>query len=313
MKSDITPKRILDRKGWKILFLSLFAIIGVLVMQVVAYIAALILHLPEDGLAFTAVAHTVFAGSAALAMAALGGAAWLRPSKDDVKQMFRMGWPIIAADAALLLFAGIGLVHEGASIASGWLPNLAITALLCLCIGISEEVLYRGILFNAVLAIVGKSHRGTMAGVAIISLLFGLAHVSLTTDFASPFLALQAVLKIVQTGLFSVIMCSVVLRTHRLGGVSLLHGLSDFLLMVPTLVLMGGQLTTNYVSTGDEGWASIAIYLGIIALYLPFAIKAIRTMRRDRIAYRGVFMERAIAKDKDSQLPVAPMGQPDAA
>ena len=231
MKSDITPKRILDEMEDTLL--SLFAIIGVLVMQVVAYITALILHLPEDGLAFTAVAQTVFAGSAALAMAALGGAAWLRPSKDDVKQMFRMGWPIIAADAALLLFAGIGLVYEGASIASGWLPNLAITALLCLCIGIAEEVLYRGILFNAVLAIVGKSHRGTMAGVAIISLL-GLAHVSLTTDFASPFLALQAVLKIVQTGLFSVIMCSVVLRTHRLGGVSLFHGLSDFLLIVPT-------------------------------------------------------------------------------
>lgn len=313
MKTNITPEKKLNRTGWKVLFLSLLALAGALVVQVVGYITAVLLNVPEEGLAFVTIAEAITAGTTAVAMIALGGATWLKPSWADVKEMFRTGWPIVAANVALLVFAGISFVTEGSTLATDWLPNLAVTTFLCLCIGISEEVMYRGVLLNAVLAVTGRSHRGTMAAIAIISLLFGLAHVSITTDFATPFLATQGVLKIIQTGLFSVIMCSVVLRTHRLGGVSIFHGLSDFLLMVPTLVMAGEQLTTNYVSAGDEGISTIVLYLVIIAFYLPMAIRALRKMHREHVTYRGVFMEHASTTQQHAQLPAAPANTPNAA
>lgn len=312
MTTDLTTTKKLNRKGWKVLFLALLAIIGTIVAQVIGYIVALGLHIPENSLAFTTVVQMLSAGSAALAMVVLGGAAWLRPSKKDVREMFRIGWPIIAVSAAILLFAGVSFVVEGSSVASDWLSNLAITAVICLGIGVAEEVMYRGVLLNAVLAVTGRSHRGTMVGVVIISILFGFAHVSVITDFADPLLATQAILKIIQTGLFSILMCSVVLRTHRLGGAALFHGLSDFLIMIPTLVMAGEQLTTNYVSAGDEGVTTIVAYLVIIAFYLPLAIKAWRRMHHEQVTYRGAFMEHA-STHKDAVLPAPPMDQPTAA
>ena len=313
--NNTTPEKKLNRKGWKILFLSFLALAGAAVLELIAFIAAILFRLPEDGLMFSTASQFAAAGSAALAMIVMGGVAWLKPSRDDVKEMFRVGWPIIAADVVLLILGCVDFFAGGMTVASAWLPKLAGTLFLCLFIGIAEEVVFRGVLLNGILAVTGRSHRGTMAAVAIVSLMFGFAHVDPSKDFATPFMAIQAALKMVQTGLFSVILCSVVLRTHRLGGAALFHGLSDFLLMIPGIVLAGEQLTTNYVNTGEEGMTTLVMYLAIIAFYLPFAIKAIRGMPRERLTYRGVFMERALEKQKqkDDQLPVAPMGLPNAA
>ncbi len=312
MKAEITPQQAINRKGWKVLFLAMLALAGTFVLQVVGLITTLFLRLPEESLAFTTIAQSLAAGSALLGMLVLGGVAWLKPSRADVRDALRTGWPILAADAVLLVITTASFFAEGATVTPDWLPNLALTAFLCLCIGIAEEVLYRGIILNAILAVMGRSHRGTMGAIAIVSVLFGFAHVSIDTDFATPLLAAQAVLKIIQTGLFSVILCGIVLRTHRLGGAALFHGLSDFLLMVPTLVLVGEQLSTSYVSTGEEGITAIVVYLATIALYLPFAISAIRRMRRERTTYRGVFMEHAPTAH-DDEGPSAQAALPSAA
>ena len=98
--------------------------------------------------------------------------------------------------------------------------------------------------------------------------------------------------------IFSIILCSVVLRTSSLGGAALVHGLSDFLLMIPSLVLAGQQVTTSYVSSGEEGVSSIVLYLIIIACYLPMTIKAIKT------AIESISKENALLKEQVNELRV---------
>lgn len=302
MKAELSPERSLNRRGWKILVLSLLTLVGTLIIQIVGFVVVALVHVPEEGLSGIALYQAFAAGGVVLGMVLLSGTAWLRPSREDVSYMWRRGWPILAGDVALLLFMLGELIAEGATISPDWFFNLVLTAAVCIGIGIFEELMFRGIVLNGLLAVTGKSHRGTMAAVVVTSLFFGIAHIDIMTDFSDPLLAAQAVLKIVQTGLFSIVVCEIVLRTHRLGGASLFHGLSDFLLMFPSLVLVGENLSVNYVSSGQEGVESIVVYLVVIAFYLPFAIRALRGMRRDRLAYRGVFMEKRESKREASSL-----------
>ena len=286
MNTQTSIRKQKGKSGWGILALAFATLVGTTILQIIGYVISYVCTRTE-ALPFTTMSQLFTAGSMVLGMLVLGGIAWIRPSREDI--------------------------IEGASVSPNWLPNLTITLVLCLGIGIAEEFLFRGIILNGILAVSGKSHRGTMIAVAITSLLFGLVHVSLSTDFAEPLLAVQAVLKIVQTALFSICMCSIVLRTHRLGGVSLLHGLTDFLLLVPSLALAGESLTVNYVHSGEDGMMSIVVYLVIIAFYLPFAIKALRQMHRERVAYRGVFFERAAKRRNSGNTPTLTEGMANAA
>ncbi len=312
MNTQTSIRKQKGKSGWGILALAFATLVGTTILQIIGYVISYVCTRTE-ALPFTTMSQLFTAGSMVLGMLVLGGIAWIRPSREDIRVTFRTYWPIIAADVAIVLFACGEYIIEGASVSPNWLPNLAITLVLCLGIGIAEEFLFRGIILNGILAVSGKSHRGTMIAVAITSLLFGLVHVSLSTDFAEPLLAVQAVLKIVQTALFSICMCSIVLRTHRLGGVSLLHGLTDFLLLVPSLALAGESLTVNYVHSGEDGMMSIVVYLVIIAFYLPFAIKALRQMHRERVAYRGVFFERAAKRRNSGNTPTLTEGMANAA
>lgn len=307
-----TDQKKRGRRGWGMLFLTFLTLTGTIVIQAIGQIIAGV-NMKDNLMLFAMTSQLIAAGSAALGMLLLGGIAWVRPARTDILTAFRTCWPILAADAAILVFACGSFVFDGGSVAPDWLSNFVLVAIMCLGIGISEEFLFRGIILNGILAVSGKSHRGTMLAVMITSVLFGWAHVDLSTDLGDPLLATQAVLKIIQTALFSIIMCSIVLRTRRLGGASLIHGLSNYLLMIPSVVLAGEGLSINYVSSGDAGVEAIITYVVVIAFYLPFAIKGLRQLHRERVTCRGAFMERRLQKLDGSAAAVLPSGMPNAA
>jgi hypothetical protein len=189
-------------------------------------------------------------------------------------------------------------VFEGDSISADWYMTALLMVVGCIGIGLMEEFLFRGVIFNGLLAVMGKTHRGLMGAIAIVSVLFGLAHLDFTQDLVDPIMWCQAIFKIVQTGMYSVILCTIVLRTRRLGGVSLLHCLSDLALMLPAVALFGESLETEYVTSGEDGIAGIALYAVVCAMYLPFVVRSLRALKRDQDAYRGVFFERALRRKK---------------
>jgi hypothetical protein len=132
---------------------------------------------------------------------------------------------------------------------------------------------------------------------------------------------IQALLKMCQTGMYSFMLCVIMLRTRRLGGVSLFHGFDDFVLVMPSIALFGEPLDTEYVVQGDDAIPTIMYYLVIIALYLPFVIKSGLELRRGQDVTRGAFMEKYVAQQQEQaqlaavsgpSVPAMPLGGPTA-
>lgn len=288
--------RSLTRTGNIKLFLSIVALGVIVVAEVVSVLLVIFFDIPYESLwtdiIIDGVASLVAIGFVLL----LGGKSLVSISRDDVAYTFRFGWWCLAISLVLMALELVWGFEDGTPIASDWLPRLVQTTLLCVCIGVTEEFMFRGILFNGLLAAMGSTHKGVLRAILITSVLFGLAHVDFSTDFVDGPSVVQALLKICQTGMYSFMLCVIVLRTHRLGGVSLFHGFDDYVLIVPSIALFGEPLDTEYVVQGEDALPTIMYYLVIIALYLPFVIKSGLELRRGQDVTRGAFMEKEVAQ-----------------
>ena len=285
----------------KAILSSLF-IVGIVFAEVVGVMLVLLLDIPDTSM-WTSIVIELFAGAVAMCgVAALGGRSLIGTSREDVGFTFRFGWFCIALSVVLMFLDLSFYLSDGTPISTNWMRNLGELALLCLVIGIFEEFLFRGIIFNGLLAVMGSTHKGVVRAVFLTSFFFGCAHVNFTSDFVDALSVVQAVLKVVQTGMYSILLCVIMLRTRRLVGVSLYHGLDDFVLLFPSVVLFDEEVTTEYVVQGEDALPTIAYYLVIIALYLPFTIKALRELRRGQDRTRGAFMQDAVRSYEQAQL-----------
>lgn len=279
------------RKG-RIKFLqAALALLGVFAAEIVSAVVVALLDISFESLHADIIIEFMGSAACVLAVIALGGRKLCSISRDDIVYTFRFGWWCIAISAGLMLLETAWYIVDGTAITSDWLPRLIEITLVCLGIGIFEEFMFRGIVLNGLLAIMGSTHKGVVRAVLITSLLFGCAHIDFAADFVDLPSATQALLKIAQTGMYSFLLCVIALRTKRLAGVSLFHGFDDYLLLVPGIAFYGESLETEYVSQGEDAAFSIAYYLFVIALYVPFCVKAARELRRGQDVTRGAFME----------------------
>ena len=131
---------------------------------------------------------------------------------------------------------------------------------------------------------------GVIGALVISSLLFGMAHISPgNVDFGDGLQVAQAILKICQAGLLGFVFAAFSARQNRIYGVGLMHALTDFLIMFVPDALMGPMVETSYVSDGSDGGVIIVMYLVYIALYLPAAIMAWRSLKGSPQPLRGAF------------------------
>ncbi len=291
---------------------TLLTVAMVVAAKVISGEVVMFMDLPANSMWAPIISEAVGAAAAVLGMMLLGGASWISCSKDDVFFTFRFGWWCLAISAAIMLMGLSEGFFDSSSIAPEWVGRALELALFCLLVGIFEEAVFRGVIFGALLAFMGRTHRGVVWAILITSFLFGVAHVDLSVAFVSASTLAQAVLKTVQTGLYSFLLCVIVLRTRRLGGVSLFHGIDDLMILFPSVVLLDTGVSVQYISTGEDDLLAIVYYLVIIALYLPFVIKSVRELRRGKDVYQGVFMERYVgeaAQMTPDSLPVPGMGR----
>lgn len=294
------------------LLASVFSLGGVIFAEVIALIVVLLANVDSDSLWAMIIPEFFGAMAAVMLFVAIGGRTWATIRRDDITFTIGYGWWALAIAFTLMLFDISDYLYGTTSLSPHWVSLLLETFLLCLFIGVFEEFLFRGIIFHALLAVMGDTHKGLMRAVFITSLIFGCAHVSFDTDFASTLATTQAVLKIIQTGMFSVLLCTTTLRTRHIVGASLFHALDDFLLVVPGTVLRNEPLSTDYVFEGDEGMETIWIYLFVIALYLPFVVKSLRDLHRGHDATRGAYMEETLARvaqEQAAEMAGAPVGR----
>lgn len=296
-------------RGLSKLVLSVLSFVAITAAEIVAFLLVLFLNIPDDSL-WAQILPECFGAAAALAcVIALGGRSLLSSSPRDVAYTFRFGWWCMAISVALAVYEQYSYVTEGTAIDPGWQMRMVECAIFCLAIGFLEELMFRGLLFNGLLAKMGATHKGVVQAVMLTSLAFGAAHVDYTTDFVDGLSAVQALLKIVQTGEYSILLCVIMLQTREVVGVSLFHGLDDFMILAPSVALYHESADIDYVTTGEDAIPVIIYYLVIIALYLPFVIKSLRALRKSQVAWQGAFVDQELALAASAPLqPVVPAG-----
>ena len=290
--------------------LALLVLGAITVAEVIGVVAVLLLDISDESLMASIIPEAAGCAAAVIGFILLGGKDWSSTSKDDVVYTFRFGWFCMAISLVLMVMELYDYATGGTPLASDAALRFIEVAIMCLLIGLFEEAMFRGVIFQALLAIFGGSHRGVVIAVMLTSFFFGCAHVDFSSDFAEPLMAVQGVCKIVQTGMYSILLCVILLRTHKLGGVSLFHAVDDFVLIFPSVGLFSEELETEYVTSGDDAIGSIVFYLIIIALYLPFTVKALLELHRGQDVYRGVFMDKTMAQLQQEAMAQGYVGAP---
>lgn len=283
--------------------LAIIVLGAITVAEIVGVVIAMLMGISEDSMIMQAIPEWLGALAAVGGVVLLGGGSWVACSRKNVAFTFRYGWWCMAISLALVAYDLFWYVADGTPVSPDWLRYTIECAAMCLAIGIIEEFMFRGVVFNALLALMGGTHRGVVRAVVVTSVIFGFAHVDFASDFVDAMSVVQALLKVVQTGMYSVLLCVIVLRTRELGGVSLFHGFDDFVILMPSVALFDEGFEIDYVTTGDGAVEAALYYVLVIVLYLPFVIKAFRDLRRGQDVYRGVFMEKAMAQAAAQALP----------
>lgn len=266
----------------------LFAILGILLSVVGEVVGAVCAALFGADMYLCGLVGSCV--GAALGVCAMGGARLLDLRCSSVAAALRMGWWVIAVSLFLVANDAYGTIASGAELRGDWFVRAWYALALCACIGFSEETMFRGLLFGGLLDCWGKDRRGIVKAVLVSCLLFGAAHIEWwSVDYGDPAQLAQAVLKVVQTGMFGFLLAAMTLRTKSVIGPALVHGLSNFVIFFYSYALMGEELDVSYVSSGVEGMETIVAYVVVIALYVPLVVKGIRMLRDAPVPDYGAF------------------------
>lgn len=243
--------------------------------------------------------------ASAVAVLLFGGVRLLRGDGRAFGKAWYYCWPALVPT---VLFTGIALLGSLGTdpLSTQWGRDLVYAGFLCLFIGISEEIFFRGFVFNGLLAGMGRSRAGVVWAAVLASLIFGAAHVDWTaSDFSNDVVVAQVVLKILQTGLYSFLLCAVVLKTRNLWGVALLHAVDDFLIFGAMVLFTPLNLQDiSYVdATPETGNALVAFYLISCIVYIPLLVIAINIFRKTPMPGLGSFIEPARAEQLYSPAP----------
>ena len=222
--------------------------------------------------ALLAVSEFVGGICALLFIVALGGKEIARPSTKGMGEAWRAaGWLFVVNGTIVALGAiGIAMGVEPIEIAENWPARTALLALLCLSIGLFEESTMRGLCLNGLLARMGRTRAGVYGAVILSSLMFGFLHFDPFIDFGNPMEVAQDILKVVQSGMCGFLFACILVKTRNIWAVAIIHGVNDFMLLFMANGLVDADVAPQYVISGEEAGATLAIYIVFIVLYLPF-------------------------------------------
>lgn len=275
------------RSAWVTLILAFMCCAIPFVFEVIGFLVGL----TASKEVAEATSLVVGGAGACLAIAIMGGTRLLVPTRAAFATALRKGWWAIATSAVLMVFEISWNFAAGEKvIESGWLGRLFTITALCAGVGLVEEGMFRGLLLNGLLDLTGTTRRGLYRAVIISSVVFGLAHIDFSTlNYADPMAYAQALLKTVQTGTYGFFLASLIVSSKSILGAVLIHGLDNFLLLVPSMVLLEGSLNVAYVTTGDDAWPTIILYCVIIVLYIPLVVVGKRMLDKVPVPELGAF------------------------
>lgn len=163
--------------------------------------------------------------------------------------------------------------------------------IFCITIGLFEESLFRGVIFQGFLRKTGNTRKGIWVAIITSSIIFGAVHVYTYLIGGSYDLTgiIESIGKTLQTGAIGVLLAAVYLKTNNLWAIALVHTLNDFFLM--QVIMFSDNSLGNYVSGGTDGIITIITYAVQLLLYIPALIKAAKILKEVETPAYGVFKE----------------------
>ncbi|MGL4607819.1 MAG: CPBP family intramembrane glutamic endopeptidase [Eubacteriaceae bacterium] len=192
------------------------------------------------------------------------------------------------------LIGFLGMYLKGEFHANGFLLILG-SLVMTLFVGIFEEALFRGIIFESFLFDFGKTRKGIMQAAIVTSFIFGFSHVYLDFFKGNPItgsFVMLVFLKTVESGMFGFFLAALYLRTKSIWGVALVHGLFDFFSVAPSF-LMGTGLSIGYTGADGSNTLYTIAYVVTIILSIPLIVKGNRMIKEMELPQRGIFYETA--------------------
>ena len=193
------------------------------------------------------------------------------------------------------VFSIIAGINQNHNIPDNLLMLEVSNFILCLTVGIFEESMFRGVMLQGILRKTGKTFKGLWVAVIISSLLFGAIHVDSYIFGGNYDLAgiIQTIGKILQSGIFGVLLSAIYLKTRNFWGIAFVHALNDFCAFQGSVfkvenAVVGG----SYVHTGDTAGMMVIAYAVMTLFFLPALIKAIKMLKKTKLPEYGVFEEK---------------------
>lgn len=160
---------------------------------------------------------------------------------------------------------------------------------LCmLSVGLTEELLFRGLVTRMIFEKYGKSPVGAWFALLTSSLMFGAVHL---INAASGAADIRGVLvQMVAAAALGMSLGAIYLRTGSLWAVALLHGLMDLLALLPSGIY---GITTMSEMVGGYSWESLVACLVYVALalFLLRPSKLQRILRVNREPSQGLVIQ----------------------
>ena len=247
--------------------------------------AFLLMHTEISADMFIFLARSIFA---LIPFLLLGGKKWLRFGDGDkaIGKTFKFTLPLLICNIVFALLLAAAAVYSG--IQGGAAGRILLSVPLALLIGINEELIFRGLLFEGILALIGRKKKALLTAAVIASVVFGFVHVAGELDFSNAFNLVTALLKTIECTMFAVILCYCCTFYHNIIGAILFHALFDWVVVVPSL-LINSELTTEYTGSDQIGGIGRIIMYGIlIAVYLPKTIRSIKSLKAAELT-DGIF------------------------
>lgn len=148
--------------------------------------------------------------------------------------------------------------------------------IVTLAIGIYEELLCRGLLFNAFKIYFGDTKKGIYLSVILSSLLFGVMH--LTNLIWSPSLIISTICQVIYAAFVGFLFCVIYYRSDNLISCMLLHGIFDF-----TAYFWFTFSDKLFQQTIDSNSVDISIGNGVLLILLSstFVISGMVQLRKE--------------------------------
>lgn len=181
-------------------------------------------------------------------------------------------WNILAMLYVLLFFVLniFNTIKEGARLVDGWPSRLLATALLCLFVGLLEEIVFRVAINEGLLYAFRNAKHIFLWSAIISSLIFGAVHV-LGADISSSEAIASALLKTLSTAMGGLFWLILYWKTRNLIAIGLCHGLYDFVTMI-----IANLTEAEVVLGGADNYAAgnVAV-IGIYIAEIVFALVAL--------------------------------------